>query len=189
MRWERRLLAMTACCTRRSTPTTATSSRRGVMGSRRRSPERATPCRPPWRRRRPLLAERWPAGMSISVRMGLHSGEADERENGYFGVGGEPGSAHHVGGARRPDPDVSRDGEPGRRSIGGGDAPGGLAPSAGGERTRRRGHGPRRRRRPEHDPTACRRRRGQPAPAGDGVRGRSSRAAPPSGWPVGAAGW
>ncbi len=33
-----------------------------------------------------LLAERWPEGVSISVRMGLHSGEADERENGFFGT-------------------------------------------------------------------------------------------------------
>ena len=33
-----------------------------------------------------LLAEEWPDGVSISVRMGLHSGEADERENGFFGA-------------------------------------------------------------------------------------------------------
>ena len=33
-----------------------------------------------------LLAETWPDGVSISVRMGLHSGEADERENGFFGA-------------------------------------------------------------------------------------------------------
>ena len=32
-----------------------------------------------------LLAEEWPDGVSLSVRMGLHSGEADERENGFFG--------------------------------------------------------------------------------------------------------
>ncbi len=33
-----------------------------------------------------LLVEEWPEGLSISVRMGLHSGEADERENGFFGT-------------------------------------------------------------------------------------------------------
>ena len=33
-----------------------------------------------------LLAEEWPDGVSVSVRMGLHSGEADERENGFFGA-------------------------------------------------------------------------------------------------------
>ena len=32
-----------------------------------------------------LLAEEWPEGVPLSVRMGLHSGEADERENGFFG--------------------------------------------------------------------------------------------------------
>jgi predicted ATPase/class 3 adenylate cyclase len=33
-----------------------------------------------------LFDERWPPGVSISVRIGLHSGEADERENGFFGA-------------------------------------------------------------------------------------------------------
>ena len=33
-----------------------------------------------------LLAEPWPEGASMSVRMGLHSGEADEREDGFFGA-------------------------------------------------------------------------------------------------------
>jgi predicted ATPase len=33
-----------------------------------------------------LLAEVWPDGASLSVRMGLHSGEADEREGGFFGA-------------------------------------------------------------------------------------------------------
>ena len=134
-----------------------------------------------------LFAERWPAGVSMSVRMGLHSGEADERENGFFGTA--------VNRAARI-MSVARGGQilmsAVTASLAGG-VPGvemrpvGLAPSAGGERTRRRGRRSRRRRRPEHDPTACRCRRGQPAPAGDGVRGRSGRAAPPGGRPVGPA--
>ena len=33
-----------------------------------------------------LFAEVWPDGVSLSVRMGLHSGEADEREGGFFGA-------------------------------------------------------------------------------------------------------
>src|SRR5262245_12449325 len=32
-----------------------------------------------------LLAERWPGGVSLSVRMGLHTGEVDERDGDYFG--------------------------------------------------------------------------------------------------------
>lgn len=32
-----------------------------------------------------LLAEEWPEGVPLSVRIGLHSGEADERESGFFG--------------------------------------------------------------------------------------------------------
>ncbi len=33
-----------------------------------------------------LLAEVWRGDVSLAVRMGLHSGEADERDNGYFGA-------------------------------------------------------------------------------------------------------
>ena len=33
-----------------------------------------------------LFAEVWPDGVSLSVRMGLHSGEADERDGGFFGA-------------------------------------------------------------------------------------------------------
>ena len=32
-----------------------------------------------------VLAEEWPDGAALSVRMGLHSGETEERENGFFG--------------------------------------------------------------------------------------------------------
>jgi predicted ATPase/class 3 adenylate cyclase len=32
-----------------------------------------------------LLAEQWPDGLSMLVRMGLHSGEVDERDGDYFG--------------------------------------------------------------------------------------------------------
>lgn len=32
-----------------------------------------------------LTAESWPAGMALSVRMGVHSGEAHERDGDYFG--------------------------------------------------------------------------------------------------------
>src|SRR5262245_17379074 len=34
---------------------------------------------------RSLLGERWPAGLELRVRMGLHTGEADERDGDYFG--------------------------------------------------------------------------------------------------------
>jgi predicted ATPase/class 3 adenylate cyclase len=34
---------------------------------------------------RVLLAEGWPAGVELRVRMGVHTGEADEREGDYFG--------------------------------------------------------------------------------------------------------
>jgi predicted ATPase/class 3 adenylate cyclase len=33
-----------------------------------------------------LATERWPNALSLSVRMGLHSGEADERDGGFFGA-------------------------------------------------------------------------------------------------------
>ena len=56
------------------------------MGWRRRSPGPATPSAPRSTAQAALLAEVWPDGVSMSVRMGLHSGEADERENGFFGA-------------------------------------------------------------------------------------------------------
>ena len=34
---------------------------------------------------RALLAETWPPGLELRVRMGLHTGEADERDGDYFG--------------------------------------------------------------------------------------------------------
>ena len=33
-----------------------------------------------------LAAEPWPDGASIRVRMGLHTGEAEERDGDYFGT-------------------------------------------------------------------------------------------------------
>jgi hypothetical protein len=52
------------------------------MGWRRRSPGRVTPSAVA--AQAALSAEEWPAGVSVSVRMGLHSGEADEPRNGFF---------------------------------------------------------------------------------------------------------
>src|SRR6516165_10658936 len=34
---------------------------------------------------RRLAAQEWPEGISLRVRMGLHTGEADERDGDYFG--------------------------------------------------------------------------------------------------------
>src|SRR6516165_12113875 len=34
---------------------------------------------------RALAAQDWPEGISLKVRMGLHTGEADERDGDYFG--------------------------------------------------------------------------------------------------------
>ena len=34
---------------------------------------------------RSLMAERWPDGVTLRVRMGLHTGEAEERDGDYFG--------------------------------------------------------------------------------------------------------
>ena len=41
-----------------------------------------------------LLAEEWPEGLELSVRMGLHSGETEERENGEWVFGGPEDAPH-----------------------------------------------------------------------------------------------
>ena len=92
-----------------------------------------------------LFDERWPVGVSMSVRMGLHSGEADERENGFFGAAVNR-AARIMSVAQGGQILISAvTASLATRSTGGGAAPGRLAPSAGGERARRPGCGPRRR--------------------------------------------
>ena len=53
---------------------------------------------------RNLAAETGPEAVRLSVRMGLYSGVASEREGVYAGPVIEPRGPHHGGRSRRPDP-------------------------------------------------------------------------------------
>ena len=50
---------------------------------------------------RRLVAEPWPAGAPMRVRMGLHTGEAERARRGLFRHGGEPGGPADGGRSRR----------------------------------------------------------------------------------------
>ena len=56
-----------------------------MTDSRRRSPEPADAIGAAVDAQRALLAERWPDPVDLRVRMGLHTGEAQERDGDYFG--------------------------------------------------------------------------------------------------------
>ena len=57
----------------------------GVMASPWRSSGRSTRVAAAVEAQRALLGEPWPPGLELRVRMGLHTGEADERDGDYFG--------------------------------------------------------------------------------------------------------
>ena len=86
-----------------------------------------------------LLGEAWPPDVSLSVRMGLHSGETDERDGSFFGAVVNRAAADHVGRTWWADPRVGCDGATRRPSRRDRDPPGRPAPSAWGERARRGG--------------------------------------------------
>jgi class 3 adenylate cyclase len=61
-----------------------------------------------------LAAEAWPEGATLRVRIGLHTGEINERDGGLLRSGGEPGGADHGRWPRRAGRPVRDDRRAGR---------------------------------------------------------------------------
>ena len=63
-----------------------------------------------------VRSQPWPGELEIAVRIGLHTGEADEHDGSLLRSRREHGSPFGRGGARRPDPGIRRHRRPARRA-------------------------------------------------------------------------